>query len=74
LPSSFLQLHPPVAPGAAKLRPVVIDESLTGMESLRLVREMGYNGVAVYSHPFTRAILAASTLFRPPSLLTAPDR
>ncbi len=32
---------------AAKLRPVVIDESLTDMESLRLAREMGYNGVAL---------------------------
>jgi L-alanine-DL-glutamate epimerase-like enolase superfamily enzyme len=32
---------------AAKLRPVVIDESLTGLESLLLAREMGYNGVAL---------------------------
>jgi len=32
---------------AARLRPVVIDESLTGLESLRLAREMGYNGVAL---------------------------
>jgi L-alanine-DL-glutamate epimerase-like enolase superfamily enzyme len=32
---------------AAKLRPVVIDESLTDLESLRLAREMGYNGVAL---------------------------
>src|SRR5688572_15163903 len=32
---------------AAKLRPVVIDESLTELESLRLAREMGYNGVAL---------------------------
>jgi L-alanine-DL-glutamate epimerase-like enolase superfamily enzyme len=32
---------------AAKLRPVVIDESLTDMESLLLAREMGYNGVAL---------------------------
>ncbi len=32
---------------AAKLRPVVIDESLTDMESLLLAREMGYTGVAL---------------------------
>jgi L-alanine-DL-glutamate epimerase-like enolase superfamily enzyme len=32
---------------AARLRPVVIDESLTGLQSLRLAREMGYNGVAL---------------------------
>jgi L-alanine-DL-glutamate epimerase-like enolase superfamily enzyme len=33
--------------GAAKLRPVVIDESLTDLESLLLAREMGYTGVAL---------------------------
>jgi len=32
---------------AAKLRPVVIDESLTDYESLLLAREMGYTGVAL---------------------------
>lgn len=32
---------------AAKLRPVVIDESLTGLDALRLAREMGYTGVAL---------------------------
>jgi L-alanine-DL-glutamate epimerase-like enolase superfamily enzyme len=32
---------------AAKLRPVVIDESLTDLESLVLAREMGYTGVAL---------------------------
>jgi L-alanine-DL-glutamate epimerase-like enolase superfamily enzyme len=32
---------------AAKLRPVVIDESLTDLESLLLARDMGYNGVAL---------------------------
>ena len=31
---------------AAKLKPVVIDESLTDLESLHLAREMGYSGVA----------------------------
>jgi L-alanine-DL-glutamate epimerase-like enolase superfamily enzyme len=32
---------------ASKLRPVVIDESLTDLESLLLAREMGYTGVAL---------------------------
>ena len=32
---------------AAKLRPVVIDESLTGLDALTLAREMGYTGVAL---------------------------
>ena len=32
---------------AARLRPVVIDESLTDLESLMLAREMGYTGVAL---------------------------
>ena len=32
---------------AARLRPVVIDESLTGLETLLLAREMGYTGVAL---------------------------
>jgi L-alanine-DL-glutamate epimerase-like enolase superfamily enzyme len=32
---------------AAKLRPIVIDESLTDMESLLLAREMGYTGIAL---------------------------
>ena len=32
---------------AAKLRPVVIDESLLDLESLQLAREMGYTGAAL---------------------------
>ena len=32
---------------AAKLRPVVIDESLTGLDTLLMAREMGYTGVAL---------------------------
>ncbi|MBV9081136.1 MAG: mandelate racemase/muconate lactonizing enzyme family protein [Acidobacteriaceae bacterium] len=32
---------------AAKLKPVVIDESLTGLDTLLLAREMGYTGVAL---------------------------
>jgi L-alanine-DL-glutamate epimerase-like enolase superfamily enzyme len=32
---------------ASKLRPVVIDESLTDLDSLKLAREMGYTGAAL---------------------------
>jgi L-alanine-DL-glutamate epimerase-like enolase superfamily enzyme len=32
---------------AAKIKPVVIDESLTGLDSLLLAEEMGYSGVAL---------------------------
>lgn len=32
---------------AAKLRPVVVDEALTGLDTLKLAREMGYTGVAL---------------------------
>ena len=32
---------------AAKLRPVVIDESLTDLETLLLARELGYTGIAL---------------------------
>ena len=32
---------------AAKLRPIVIDESLTGLDTLLLARDMGYTGVAL---------------------------
>jgi L-alanine-DL-glutamate epimerase-like enolase superfamily enzyme len=32
---------------ASRVRPVVIDESLTDLESLRLAREMGYTGAAL---------------------------
>lgn len=32
---------------ASKLRPVVIDESLTDLESLQIAREMGYTGAAL---------------------------
>jgi L-alanine-DL-glutamate epimerase-like enolase superfamily enzyme len=32
---------------AAKVKPVVIDESLTGLDRLRMARDMGYTGVAL---------------------------
>lgn len=43
-----LAAHPQnVMHEAARLRPVVIDESLTDLDSLRLARELGYTGVAL---------------------------
>ena len=46
---------------AAKLRPVVIDESLTDLETLRLAREMGYTGVALKAcKGQTQALLMAA--------------
>lgn len=43
-----LRAHPSnVMHEAARLRPVVIDESLTDLETLLLAREMGYTGVAL---------------------------
>jgi len=32
---------------AARIKPVVIDESLVDLESLELARELGYSGVAL---------------------------
>jgi len=46
---------------AAKIRPVVIDESLTGLESLQLAREMGYTGAALKAcKGQTQALLMAA--------------
>ena len=46
---------------AAKLRPVIIDESLTGLDSLMLAREMGYTGVALKAcKGQTQALLMAA--------------
>jgi L-alanine-DL-glutamate epimerase-like enolase superfamily enzyme len=46
---------------AAKLRPVVIDESLTDLENLRLAREMGYTGAALKAcKGQTQALLMAA--------------
>jgi L-alanine-DL-glutamate epimerase-like enolase superfamily enzyme len=39
--------RPNVMHEASRLRPVVIDESLTDLDSLRLAREMGYTGAAL---------------------------
>lgn len=46
---------------ASKLRPVVIDESLTDMESLLMARDMGYTGVALKAcKQQTQALLMAA--------------
>jgi L-alanine-DL-glutamate epimerase-like enolase superfamily enzyme len=46
---------------ASKLRPVVIDESLTDQESLKLAREMGYTGAALKAcKGQTQALLMAA--------------
>ncbi len=63
---------------AAKLRPVVIDESLTDLESLLLAREMGYTGVALKAcKGQTQALLMAAAaqkyqMFRCVQDLTCP--
>lgn len=46
---------------AAKLKPIVIDESLVDLESLHLAREQGYTGVALKAcKGHTEALLAAA--------------
>jgi len=63
---------------AAKLRPVVIDESLTGLDMLLLAREMGYTGVALKAckgHSQTLLLSAAAQkykMFRCVQDLTCP--
>src|SRR5437588_2824726 len=63
---------------AAKLRPVVIDESLTGLDALLLAREMGYTGAALKAckGQSDSLLLAAATqkykMFRCVQDLTCP--
>jgi L-alanine-DL-glutamate epimerase-like enolase superfamily enzyme len=63
---------------AAKLRPVVIDESLTGLDALQLAREMGYTGAALKAckGQSQTLLLAAATqkykMFRCVQDLTCP--
>jgi L-alanine-DL-glutamate epimerase-like enolase superfamily enzyme len=63
---------------AAKLRPIVIDESLTGLDALLLAREMGYTGVALKAckGQSQSLLLAAATqkykMFRCVQDLTCP--
>ncbi|MGO9261624.1 MAG: enolase C-terminal domain-like protein [Bryobacteraceae bacterium] len=63
---------------AAKLRPVVIDESLTGLDALLLARDMGYTGAALKAckGQSQTLLLAAATqkykMFRCAQDLTCP--
>ncbi len=63
---------------AAKLRPIVIDESLTGLDALLLAREMGYTGAALKAckGQSQTLLLAAATqkykMFRCVQDLTCP--
>jgi L-alanine-DL-glutamate epimerase-like enolase superfamily enzyme len=63
---------------AAKLRPIVIDESLTGLDMLLLAREMGYTGAALkackgQSHTLLLAAAAQKyRMFRCVQDLTCP--
>ena len=63
---------------AAKLRPVVIDESLTGLDRLMLARELGYTGVALKAcKGHSQALLMAAAaqkykMFRCVQDLTCP--
>src|SRR5882672_88199 len=59
---------------AAKLRPVVIDESLTDLESLLLAREMGYTGVALKAcKGQSQAMLMAAAAQKYGMFLTVQD-
>jgi L-alanine-DL-glutamate epimerase-like enolase superfamily enzyme len=63
---------------AARLRPIVIDESLTGLDALLLAREMGYTGAALKAckGQSQTLLLAAATekykMFRCVQDLTCP--
>ena len=59
---------------AARLRPVVIDESLTDLESLLLAREMGYTGVALKAcKGQSQAMLMAAAAQKYKMFLTVQD-
>lgn len=59
---------------AAKLRPVVIDESLTDLETLLLAREMGYTGLALKAcKGQTQALLMAAAGRKFGMFLTVQD-
>ncbi len=59
---------------ASKLRPVVIDESLTDLESLMLAREMGYTGVALKaSKGQTQSLLMAAAAQKHKMFLCVQD-
>jgi L-alanine-DL-glutamate epimerase-like enolase superfamily enzyme len=59
---------------AAKLRPVVIDESLVDLESLLLARELGYTGVALKAcKGQSQAMLMAAAAQKYKMFLTVQD-
>ncbi|MGA1369448.1 MAG: enolase C-terminal domain-like protein [Blastocatellia bacterium] len=59
---------------AAKLRPIVVDESLVDVESLELAREMGYTGVALKAcKGQSHTILMAAAARRYGMFLTVQD-
>lgn len=59
---------------ASKLRPVVIDESLTDLESLKLAREMGYTGAALKAcKGQTQALLMAAAAQKDGMFLCVQD-
>jgi L-alanine-DL-glutamate epimerase-like enolase superfamily enzyme len=59
---------------AAKLRPVVVDESLTDLESLLLARDLGYTGVALKAcKGQSHAILMAAASQKYKMFLTVQD-
>lgn len=59
---------------AARLRPVIVDESLTDLESLHLAREMGYTGVALKAcKGQTHAVLMAAAAQRLGLFVTVQD-
>lgn len=60
-----LKAHPIPMHEAAKIKPVVIDESLIDLESLMLCREMGYSGVALKAcKGQTEALLMAAAALK----------
>jgi L-alanine-DL-glutamate epimerase-like enolase superfamily enzyme len=59
---------------ANKLRPIVVDESLTDLESLLLAREMGYTGVALKAcKGQSHAVLMAAAAQKYKMFLTVQD-
>ena len=59
---------------AAKLKPVVIDESLTGLDMLLLSREMGYSGAALKAcKGQSQAVLMAAVAQRHKMFLCVQD-
>ena len=59
---------------AAKIVPVVIDESLTDLDSLMLAKEMGYSGIAVHAGKGqTQALMMAAAAQRLKMLVCVQD-